>query len=387
MAMVKLPADPVQVNPSQPATVLPALPHPPQVIAQGLAGKGEMVSLGFDHLPPGQSTDYSLTGYHGLYLSHGPAIFRERLDGRSYQGLRDGTVALIPAGINHQTAWDQPVSPKLLFLKTAFVHGAALDVVVGNNLELVPSPCWDDRYLYHLVAALQQELQQPTHQQTSAFYQEHLGLALAGYLLQRFATCRIKPLPSPGALGLAQLKQLTDYIETYLYEPLQLGVLAKLVGLSPLELDRGFQKTTGMPLHNYLQHRYQARAYQLLNHLMVDGVNPLLGDPPTEGGYPSSMAITTTFVMAQYLNDLVLTQTGMSLNNNQLRILSGTLEGRSYRQIAQEAKVSETYLKKVAADLWQRLSPILGQPVAKSNLRSCLESMLHANNMAHASNT
>jgi ATP phosphoribosyltransferase len=92
-------------------------------------------------------------------------------------------------------------------------------------------------------------------------------------------------------------------------------------------------------------------------------------------------------VMAQHLNDLVLTQTGMSLNNNQLRILSGTLEGRSYRQIAQEAKVSETYLKKVAADLWQRLSPILGQPVAKSNLRSCLESMSHANNMAHVSNT
>lgn len=66
----------------------------------------------------------------------------------------------------------------------------------------------------------------------------------------------------------------------------------------------------------------------------------------------------------------------MSLNNHQFRILSGTLEGRSYRQIAQEAQVSSTYLKKVAADLWQRLSPILGQPVGKANLRYCLESIL-----------
>lgn len=73
--MVNVPADPVEVNPSQPATVLPALPHTPQVMAQGLAAKGEMVLLGYDHLPPGQSTDYSLTGYHGLYLSQGPATF------------------------------------------------------------------------------------------------------------------------------------------------------------------------------------------------------------------------------------------------------------------------------------------------------------------------
>jgi AraC family transcriptional regulator len=385
--MVNLPADPIQVNPGQPATVLPALPHPPQVIAQGLAAQGDLVLLGYDHLPPGQSTDYSLTGYHGLYLTDGPATFRERLDGRSYQGPRAGTIALIPAEVNHQTAWDQAISPRLLFLSTAFVEGAALDQVVGNTLELIPSFCFDDPCLYHLVKALQQDLQQPTHQQTSTLYQEHLALTLVAYLLEHYACCRIKPLPQPGGLDQTQLRQLTDYIEAYLYEPLQLSVLAELVGLSPLELDRGFQKTTGMPLHHYLQHRYQARAYQLLNRLMVDGVNPLLGDRPTERGYPSSRAITTTLVMAQHLNDLVLTQTGMSLNNNQLRILSGTLEGRSYRQIAQEAKVSETYLKKVAADLWQRLSPILGQPVAKSNLRSCLESMSHANNMAHVSNT
>lgn len=370
--MVNLPADPIQINPGQPATLLPALPHPPQVISQGLAAKGELVLLGYDHLPPGQSTDYSLTGYHGLYLSQGPATFRERLDGRFYQGCRDSTIALIPAGVTHQTAWDQPISPRLLFVKTAFVQGAALDRVVGNTLELVPSPCWDDQYLYHLVAALQQELQHPSPQQTSALYQERLGLALAGYLLQRYACCRVKPLPAPSTLGQLQLKQLTDYIETYLYEPLQLSALAELVGLSPLELDRGFHQTTGMPLQHYLQQRYQARAHQLLNRLMAEDNATPLEDGPTNGDCPTP----AKSLMLHQLNDLVLTQTGASLNNHQLRILSGVLEGRSYRQIAQEAQVSPTYLKKVAANLWQSLSPILGQPVDKSNLRSCLEAML-----------
>jgi AraC-like DNA-binding protein len=254
----------------------------------------------------------------------------------------------------------------LLFLSTAFVQGAALDRVVGNTLELVPSPCWDDRYLYHLVAALQQELQHPSPQQTSALYQERLGLALAGYLLQRYACCRVKPLSAPSTLGQLQLKQLTDYIETYLYEPLQLSALAELVGLSPLELERGFHQTTGMPLLHYLQQRYQARAHQLLNRLMAEDNATSLEDCPTPG---------KSLILHQ-LNDLVLTQTGASLNNHQLRILSGVLEDRSYRQIAQEAQVSPTYLKKVAANLWQSLSPILGQPVKKSNLRSCLEAML-----------
>ena len=374
--MVNLPADPVEINPGQPATLLPALPHRPQVISQGLVAKGQLVLLGYDHLPPGQSTDYSLSGYHGLYLTDGPATFRERLDGRSYQGRRDGTIALIPTGVTHQTTWDQPISPRLLFVKTAFIQGAALDRVVGNTLELVPSPCRDDRYLHHLVTALQQELQHPSQQQTSALYQERLGLALAEYLLQRYACCRVKPLPAPGTLGQAQLKQLTDYIETYLYEPLQLNLLAELVGLSPLELDRGFHQTTGMPLQHYLQQRYQARAHQLLNRLVAGRVNSPLGDRPTNGDGPDFRATPSTLSLLKQLNCLILTQTGMSLNNHQFRILSGTLEGRSYRQIAQEAQVSSTYLKKVAADLWQRLSPILGQPVGKANLRYCLESIL-----------
>lgn len=374
--MANLPADPVEINPGQPATLLPALPHPPQVITQGLVGKGDLVLLGYDHLPPGQSTDYSLTGYHGLYLSQGPATFRERLDDRFYQGGRDGMIALIPAGVNHKTAWDQPISPRLLFVKTAFVQGADLDRVVGNTLELVPGLCCDDRYLYHLVAALQQELQHPSPQQTGALYQERLGLALAGYLLQRYACCRVKPLPAPSTLGQAQLKQLTDYIETYLYGSLQLSTLAELVGLSPLELDQGFHQTTGMPLQHYLQQRYQARAHQLLNRLMAEDRATSLEDGPTEGGYLDPRTTPVKSLMLHQLNNLVLTQTGTSLNNLQLRILSGALEGRSYRQIAQEAKVSPTYLKKVAADLWQRLSPILGQPVGKANLRCCLESML-----------
>jgi AraC-like DNA-binding protein len=242
---------------------------------------------------------------------------------------------------------------------------------------LIPSFCFDDPCLYHLVKALQQDLQQPTHQQTSTLYQEHLALALVAYLLEHYACCRIKPLPQPGDLDQAQLRQLTDYIEAYLYEPLQLSVLAELVGLSPLELDQGFHQTTGMPLHGYLQQRYQARAHQLLSHLMAGSVNPPPSDRLTPGQGPEFSATLSTLRLLQQLNHRVLAETGVSLNNNQFRVLSGALAGQSYEEIAWSAQVSAAYLKKVAADLWQWLSPILGQPIRKSNLRTVLESMLH----------
>ena len=73
---------------------------------------------------------------------------------------------------------------------------------------------------------------------------------------------------------------------------------------------------------------------------------------------------------------LVATETGLSLNYIQKILLRESLleEQKSYAQIAEENKYSETYIKfSVAPKLWQLLSQAMGEKVNKKNFQALLE--------------
>jgi hypothetical protein len=73
---------------------------------------------------------------------------------------------------------------------------------------------------------------------------------------------------------------------------------------------------------------------------------------------------------------LVATETGLSLNYIQKVLLRESLleEKKTYAQIAEENKYSESYIKfSVAPKLWQLLSQAIGEKVNKTNLPALLE--------------
>ncbi|WP_028083628.1 NB-ARC domain-containing protein [Dolichospermum circinale] len=63
---------------------------------------------------------------------------------------------------------------------------------------------------------------------------------------------------------------------------------------------------------------------------------------------------------------------GQHLNDLQRAILEGTLQGRSYADIAKEQHHSEKYIKDSASKLWKSLSQAVGKKVNKFNVKSTL---------------
>ena len=61
------------------------------------------------------------------------------------------------------------------------------------------------------------------------------------------------------------------------------------------------------------------------------------------------------------------------LKDTQSVVLVQIYEGKSYREIANDLGYEPDYIKQIAANLWQMLSGIVGEKVAKSNIKSILQ--------------
>ncbi|WP_293335972.1 NB-ARC domain-containing protein [Microcoleus sp. CAWBG58] len=76
-------------------------------------------------------------------------------------------------------------------------------------------------------------------------------------------------------------------------------------------------------------------------------------------------------------DELIWTTTGKHLTDLQEAIVLNTWKGKRYHHIAEQHSYNEIYVKSVAAQLWNQLSSVLGEPVAKTNLRTVLERRSH----------
>jgi len=75
----------------------------------------------------------------------------------------------------------------------------------------------------------------------------------------------------------------------------------------------------------------------------------------------------------QYIDDLVSEDTQEHLTSLEEGILKGSWERKNYTQISKELHCSESHIKKQAANLWKKLSHLLGVEVNKDNLQATLE--------------
>ncbi|MDB9313469.1 NB-ARC domain-containing protein [Spirulina sp. CS-785/01] len=75
----------------------------------------------------------------------------------------------------------------------------------------------------------------------------------------------------------------------------------------------------------------------------------------------------------KWTDDRVFAKTGQHLSSLQRTILEGTLENKTYQQVAKDYHCSKDHTKRVASELWQLLSDVLGEDIKKSNLKSILK--------------
>jgi hypothetical protein len=87
----------------------------------------------------------------------------------------------------------------------------------------------------------------------------------------------------------------------------------------------------------------------------------------------------------QWVDELVLSQTGKHLTNLQQAVLVGVWESQRYREIAETYRCSEATVKKSAINLWKLVSEEVGEKVNKSNFRATME-RYHISNVLSVGN-
>ena len=71
-------------------------------------------------------------------------------------------------------------------------------------------------------------------------------------------------------------------------------------------------------------------------------------------------------------DELIFSHIGEHLNDLQKTVLLGTIQGKSYLEIASEAQYTEKYIKDTAGKLWKILSESVGEKVKKSNVKATI---------------
>jgi hypothetical protein len=72
-------------------------------------------------------------------------------------------------------------------------------------------------------------------------------------------------------------------------------------------------------------------------------------------------------------DEIVFTKTGQHLDDLQEAVLRGTVQRKTYKEIAKDFDCSESNIRQIGSDLWQILSEQLGEDVSKSNFSSAMQ--------------
>ena len=141
---------------------------------------------------------------------------------------------------------------------------AAATGLPPGRLELLAAPGLTDPLLHQLGASLAAALQAPVP--ADSLYVDTIAQMLATQLVHRHSA---RPLPRPaGPPGLppARYRQLEEYVQASLEQPVTLEQLAAVACLSPHHFCRVFRQATGLSPHQYVTGQRLDRARHLLQH-------------------------------------------------------------------------------------------------------------------------
>ncbi len=95
--------------------------------------------------------------------------------------------------------------------------------------------------------------------------------------------------------------------------------------------------------------------------------------------------------MSHLADEVIFAKTGKHLDDLQQAIVQGTLERKTYKQIAKEFECSESHVREVGSELWKHFSKELGEEISKSSFRSAIQrsqnSSIFAQNVKNVSSS
>ena len=172
-----------------------------------------------------------------------------------------GEIDLLPAG--SIGTWQVEKGATILRFRFAPAQVRSIAGRMGLNpdtVELLPQARVRDTQIEHIAAAIAHAMNSDASVERS--YGGSLGTALLARLIARFGAT--KPAKSKSGLSKKQLQAVFDHIESHIDRQLSSAELAAVIGLSTPYFRILFQRTLGLPVHQYVIQRRVERAKLLL---------------------------------------------------------------------------------------------------------------------------
>jgi len=209
--------------------------------------------------------------------------------------LRAGDSLLKPASsitpaLRWQTVSDAPVQTLRLSIPYALFSRMIEELADRDpvRFSLCALAGIQDPVLYHIGLRLKHELETPSS--TSVLYAQTAAHLLTVHLLHTYATKRIVIQERQDGLSPRQLRQITDYIQTYLTNALSLEELAQQIGFSPYHFARLFRQAFGESPHQFVIRQRVEYAKRLLSNPAMP-----LTQVAIESGFADQSHLTQTF--------------------------------------------------------------------------------------------
>lgn len=175
-----------------------------------------------------------------------------------------GDVSLLTRSQRSRWQWTEDVDVSHVYLSEALLSSVAHETMDRGVAEVRLHDVLrvQDPQVTALVDAITREAADPGL--GGALYAEALGTQLAVHLLRHYAAVQFREPSGRPSLSPAQARQVAEYIDTRLHEPLGLQALAAVLGMGVWSFGRRFRETFGRAPHGYVIERRVERAQQLL---------------------------------------------------------------------------------------------------------------------------
>ena len=212
-------------------------------------------------------SDFTIVSY-----LRGATLMERRCEGawtRTYCG--PGDVSLLTRSQRSHWHWTEEIDVSHVYLSESLVSGICAEVTDRSiaDVRLQDVVKTHDPIVTATVAAITGEARQQAL--GGGLYVEAAATQLVVHLLRKYARVTFRERTGEGRLSPAQVRRMTDYIESRLHEQLSLETLAAVAGMGVWTFTRHFRKSFGRTPHAYIIERRIDRARRLL----VEGSLPI----------------------------------------------------------------------------------------------------------------
>jgi AraC family transcriptional regulator len=261
MTQSMLQEKPVMLDPILESDILKVVPKLPILSSKGANWQGIRANY---CIQPTHETPEFFLGEHTIhiYARKSTTVESQTENGRFQEAFLNGHTGISPAHHAQKMHWQGDIEFIHLYLDPMLMQQAVSESERNKSVEVMPQLKTSDPLIQSLGIALISELK--FNKAGSRLYAETAGALLSVHLFQQYTAWKQVVKQYTNALSQGKLKQVLDYINTYLEQNLSLIELAALVHISPYHFARLFKQSTGMAPHQYVNKCRIKKAQQLL---------------------------------------------------------------------------------------------------------------------------